>query len=36
MKILPSAMPIAEMKEFISMVPTGSRLVRDPPMNTAR
>jgi len=36
MKILPSAMPAAEMKEFISMWPTGSRLVREPPTNTPR
>ena len=36
MKILPSAMPIAEMNEFISMVPTGSRLVREPPTKMAR
>ena len=36
MKILPSAMPIAEMNEFISMWPTGSRLAREPPTNTAR
>ena len=36
MKILPSAMPIAEMNEFISMWPTGSRLVREPPTKMAR
>ena len=36
MKILPTAMPIAEMKEFISMWATGSRLVRDPPTKMAR
>ena len=31
-----TAIPVAEMKEFISMWPTGSRLVREPPTNTAR
>ena len=36
MKILPTAMPIAEMNEFISIWPTGSRLVREPPTKTAR
>ena len=36
MKILPSAMPIAEMNELISMWPTGSRLVREPPTKMAR
>ena len=33
---LPSAIPIAEMKELISIWPTGSRLAREPPTNTAR
>jgi len=28
MKILPTAMPTAEMNEFVSIWPTGSRLVR--------
>ncbi len=36
MKILPTAMPNAEMNELISIWPTGSRLVRAPPTNTAR
>jgi hypothetical protein len=36
MKILPTAMPIAEMNEFISICPTGSRMAREPPTNMAR
>ncbi len=36
MKILPTAMPIAETKELISMLATGSRLVREPPTKIAR
>ena len=31
-----SAMPVAETKELISMLPTGSRLVREPPTKMAR
>ena len=33
MRILPTAMPIAMMKEFSIIVPTGSRVERDVPMN---
>ena len=36
MKILPIAMPIAEMNEFISIWPTGSRMAREPPTKMAR
>ena len=36
MKILPTAMPVAEISELSSMRPTGSRLVREPPTKTAR
>ena len=36
MKILPTAMPVAEMNELNRRWPTGSRLVREPPTKTAR
>ena len=36
MKILPIAMPIAEMNELNSIVPTGSRMAREPPTTMAR
>ena len=36
MMILPTAMPMAVMKELTSSTPTGWFMKREPPTNTAR